>query len=131
VSKDYYSVLNFGSRFPIFVPPAGFTDLNTPCPTCIVRPGEPLFYLFGTFTTASGVRVGFLRIPTMSPPSTAMALAQLDRAMTVFGASTDGLIVDVMRNTFNEMRGRSAPVSLKATGSCSSSPWPLRTRSRS
>jgi hypothetical protein len=83
-----------------------------------------LFYLFGTFTTASGV-------PTMSPPSTAMALAQLDRAMIVFGASTDGLIVDVLRNTFNEMRGRSAPVSLKATGSCSSSPWPLRTRSRS
>jgi hypothetical protein len=76
-------------------------------------------------------RVGFLRIPTMSPPSTAMALAQLDRAMIVFGASNDGLIVDVMRNTFNEMRGRSAPVSLKATGSCSSCPWPLRTRSRS
>ena len=24
VSKDYYSVLNFGSRFPIYAPPAGF-----------------------------------------------------------------------------------------------------------
>ena len=98
VSKDYYSVLGFGSRFPIFAPPAGFTDLNAPCATCIVRPGEPLFYLFGTFTTASGVRVGFLRIPSMSPPSSAIALAQLDRAMTVFTANTDALIVDVMRN---------------------------------
>jgi Peptidase family S41/PDZ domain len=98
VSQDYYAILNFGSRFPIFALPSGFTDLNTPCPTCIVRPGEPLFYLFGTFTTASGVRAGFLRIPTMSPPSTAIALAQLDRAMAVFGATTDGLVVDVTRN---------------------------------
>jgi Peptidase family S41 len=120
----------------------------------------------------------------MSPPSATIALAQLDRAMMVFGASTDGLLVDVMRNpggtvsfveavaqrliptpfntigfeirataawlfsfaaqltnarlnpstppvilanleanfnevfgAFNEMRGRSAPVSLNATGS--------------
>src|SRR5688572_814086 len=28
VSKDYYSVLNVGSRFPIFAPPPGFVDLN-------------------------------------------------------------------------------------------------------
>ena len=98
VPKDYYSILNFGSRFPIFAPPAGFVDLNTPCATCIVRPGEPVFFLFGTFTTASGVRVGFLRIPSMSPPSSALALAQLDRAMAVFGTTTDALIVDVMRN---------------------------------
>jgi hypothetical protein len=130
VSKDYYSVLNFGRlsypRASGRIHGSQHTLFDVHC-----EAGEPLFYLFGTFTTASGVRVGFLRIPTMSPPSTAMALAQLDRAMTVFGASTDGLIVDVMRNTFNEMRGRSAPVSLKATGSCSSSPWPLRTRSRS
>ena len=98
VSKDYYSVLNFGSRFPIFAPPPGFVDLNTPCATCIVRPGEPVFYLFGTFTTAAGTRVGFVRIPTMSPPSTAIALAQLDRAMAQFATTTDALIVDVMRN---------------------------------
>jgi len=98
VSTDYYSVLNFGSRFPIFAPPAGFVDLNAPCATCIVRPGEPVFFLFGTFTTASGVRVGFMRIPSMVPPSSALALAQLDRAMAVFGTSTDALIVDVMRN---------------------------------
>jgi Peptidase family S41/PDZ domain len=98
VSKDYYSVLGFGSRFPTFALPAGFTDLNAPCPTCIVRAGEPLFYFFATFTTKTGVRVGFLRIPSMSPPSAAAALAQLDRAMAVFGAGTDALIVDVMRN---------------------------------
>jgi len=98
VSRDYYSILNFGSRFPIWAPPAGFTDLNAPCPTCIVRPGEPVFYLFGTFTTAGDTRVGFVRIPSMSPPSTAIALAQLDRAMALFGPTTDALVVDVMRN---------------------------------
>lgn len=98
VSKDYYSVLGIGSRFPIFALPAGFTDLNAPCPTCIVRPGEPLFYFLATFTTSTGVRLGFLRIPSMSPPSSATALAQLDRAMTHFTANTDALVVDVMRN---------------------------------
>jgi hypothetical protein len=98
VSKDYYSVLGFGSRFPVFTLPAGFVDLNTPCSTCIVRPGEPLFYFVGTFTTAAGTRVGFVRIPSMSPPSTAIALAQLDRAMASFASSTDALVVDVMRN---------------------------------
>ena len=98
VTRDYYSVLGFGSRFPIFALPAGFTDLNGACATCIVRPGEPLFYFFGTFTTPAGVRVGFVRIPSMSPPSSATALAQLDRAMTVFTANTDALLVDVMRN---------------------------------
>jgi hypothetical protein len=98
VSKDYYSVLNFGSRFPVWAPPPGFTDLSAPCATCIVRTGEPVFYLFGTFTTAAGTRVGFVRIPSMSPPSTATALAQLDRAMALFGPTTDALLVDVMRN---------------------------------
>jgi hypothetical protein len=98
VSTDYYSILGFGSRFPIFALPAGFMDLNAPCATCIVRPGEPLFFNFATFITATGVRVGYLRIPSMSPPNSSIALAQLDRAMIVFGASTDGLIVDVMRN---------------------------------
>ena len=100
VSRDYYSVLGFGSRFPIFFNalPAGFTDLSNPCATCIVRPNEPVFYFIGTFTTAAGTRVGFLRIPSMSPPISSTALTQLDRAMTVFGATTDALIVDVMRN---------------------------------
>jgi hypothetical protein len=99
VPADYYSILGFGSRFPVYALPAGFTDLgSTSCATCIVRPGEPLFYFVGTFTTAGGVRVGFLRIPSMSPPNSAIALAQLDRAMSVFATSTDGLIVDVMRN---------------------------------
>lgn len=98
VPKDYYSVLNFGSRIPIYALPAGFTDLNASCATCLVRPGEPLFYFFATFATATGTRVGFIRIPSMSPPSTAIALNQLDRAIALFSTVTDALVVDVMRN---------------------------------
>ena len=98
VSKDYYSVIGFGSRVPVYALPAGFTDLNASCATCLVRPGEPLFYFFGNFTTAAGTRVGFIRIPSMSPPSVSIALAQLDRAMALFGTTTDALVVDVMRN---------------------------------
>src|SRR4029079_419344 len=98
VSTDYYSILGFGSRFPIFALPAGFTDLNAACATCLVRPGEPLFSFFASFTTASGVRVGFVRIPSMSPPSTAIALAQLERAVALVGGTNHGPIVDVMRN---------------------------------
>jgi Peptidase family S41/PDZ domain len=98
VSRDYYSVLGFGSRVPTFALPAGFVDLNSPCSTCLVHPGEIQFYFFGTFTTPGGVRVGFIRIPSMSPPITSQALAQLDRAMAAFASTTDGLIVDVMRN---------------------------------
>jgi hypothetical protein len=98
VSKDYYSVLGFGARAPIFALPAGFTDLSAACGTCIVRTGEPVFFFIGTFTTATGTRVGFLRIPSMSPPSSAIALAQLDRMVALFAANTDALIVDVMRN---------------------------------
>ena len=98
VSTSYYTVLGFGSRFPIYALPAGFVDLNAACATCINRPGEPVFYYLGTFMTTGNVRVGFLRIPSMSPPSSAIALAQLDRAMAYFTANTDALVVDVMRN---------------------------------
>lgn len=102
VSKDYYSVQGVGSRFPIFFPTlgapgTGFTDLSNPCATCIVRTGEPVFYFAGTFVH-DGKTIGFLRIPSMSPPNTAIALTQLDRAVEQFNATTQALIVDVMRN---------------------------------
>ena len=34
----------------------------------------------------------------MSPPSSAIAFAQFDRAMALLGPTTDALVVDVMRN---------------------------------
>ena len=89
VGADYYSVLNFGSRFPVWAPPAGF----------VLRLGAGAndFFLSGTYV-ANGVRIGFIRIPSMSPPNVTLALQQLDQEIAYFNANTDGLVVDVMRN---------------------------------
>ena len=90
VSRDYYSVLNFGGRFPIYGPPPGFVLRPVPA-------GIPAFLLSGTYM-AEGKRIGLLRIPTMSPPSTTLVLQHLDQEIAFFNANTDVLVVDVMRN---------------------------------
>jgi hypothetical protein len=90
VSRDYYSVLNFGGRFPIYALPSGFVTRPVPA-------GIPVFLLSGTYM-AEGKRIGLLRIPTMSPPSTALVLQHLDQEIAFFNANTDALVVDVMRN---------------------------------
>lgn len=89
VGADYYSVLNFGSKFPIYSPPAGFSPRLGAAATD--------FFLTGTYV-ANGFRIGLIRIPSMSPPDTALALRQLDQEIAYFNANTDGLVVDVMRN---------------------------------
>ena len=89
VPKDYYSVLNFGGRFPIYGLPAGFT----------IRLGlQPTHFFFSGTYMSNGVRIGLIRVPSMSPPNVALALQQLDQEIAFFNANTDALIVDVMRN---------------------------------
>jgi hypothetical protein len=90
VPPDYFSVLGVGSRLPIYALPAGFVTRPVP-------PGVPAFLFSGTYVS-NGVRIGLLRIPTMSPPSAALVLAHLDQEIAFFNANTDALIVDVMRN---------------------------------
>jgi C-terminal processing protease CtpA/Prc len=89
VTKSPYAVLGFGARSPVFGLPPGF----------VVRLGTQAshFFFSGTYTSG-GVRIGFLRIPSMSPPNAALALQQLDAEMAFFNANTDVLVVDVMRN---------------------------------
>jgi len=89
VGQGYYSVLNFGGRFPIYSPPPGF----------VLRLGASAndFFLSGTYV-ANGIRIGLIRIPSMSPPNVALALQQLDQEIAFFNDNTDGLVVDVMRN---------------------------------
>jgi hypothetical protein len=89
VSTDYYSILGFGSKFPVWGPPPGFVIRKGPLATD--------FILSGTFVS-NGVRIGFIRIPTMAPPNVATALQQIDQEIAFFNTDTDGLIVDVMRN---------------------------------
>lgn len=90
VPKDYYSVLNVGARLPLYAMPAGFVTRPVP-------PGTPSFLFAGTYVS-NGVRIGLLRIPSMSPPSTALVLQHLDQEIAFFNANTDALVIDVMRN---------------------------------
>ena len=90
VSKDYFSVTGIGGRFPIYGRPAGFVERPVP-------PGQPAFLFSGTYVS-NGVRIGLLRIPSMSPPSVALALQHLDQEIAFFNANTDALVIDVMRN---------------------------------
>jgi C-terminal processing protease CtpA/Prc len=89
VAKFPYAVLGFGARAPIFGLPAGFT----------VRLGtQSSDFFFSGIYASGGARIGFIRIPSMSPPNTALALQQLDQEVAFFNSNTDVLVVDVMRN---------------------------------
>jgi C-terminal processing protease CtpA/Prc len=89
IPKVPYAVLGVGARSPVFALPAGFT----------VRLGTQSahFFFSGTYQS-SGVRIGFIRIPSMQPSNATLALQQLDQEMAFFNANTDVLVVDVMRN---------------------------------
>lgn len=89
-AKANYAVRGLGARSPIYALPAGFA----------VRLGTQSshFFFSGTYVS-NGVRIGLIRIPSMSPPNTALALQQLDQEMAFFNANTDVLVVDIMRNT--------------------------------
>jgi hypothetical protein len=83
-------VLGWGSRTPRFRMPANFVQRLGRLPTD--------FHFSGTYQ-AEGLRRGYLRIPTFSPPSTTLAVRELDTEIAFFQENTDGLVVDVMRNT--------------------------------
>ena len=88
-AAKFRAIRGLGARAPIYAPPPGFVQrLGT-------QPSH--FFFSGTFV-ANGVSIGLLRIPSMQPPNTALALQQLDQEVAFFNANTDVLIVDVMRN---------------------------------
>ncbi|MBM3814632.1 MAG: hypothetical protein FJW20_23645, partial [Acidimicrobiia bacterium] len=89
VDPSHSAILNFGGRSPIFALPQGFVQ----------RFGRDQadFFFSGTFN-ASGLRIGFIRIPSFSPPNATLALQQFEQEMRFFEENTDGLIVDDMRN---------------------------------
>jgi Peptidase family S41 len=89
VPKPHYAILGFGARAPVYGLPPGFD----------VRLGtQPSHFFFSGTYVSNGVSIGFIRIPTMSPPNAALALQQLDEEIAFFNASTDVLVVDIMRN---------------------------------
>ncbi len=54
-------------------------------------------FLTGTYT-ANGKRIGYIRIPRMSPNNFTLALQQFTAEIIFLEANTDGLVVDVTRN---------------------------------
>lgn len=79
----------FDALFPAFNPPAGFK----------IRLGLGKNDLFVSGTFASGpATIGFIRIPTFAPTSTATALQQFSTEIQYLQQNTDGLVVDVMGN---------------------------------
>lgn len=81
--------VGFGDFYPLFDLPLGFrTRLG-------LRSTD--YFLSGTYTSGDK-KIGFVRIPDMSPASTNTALNQLASELTYLNANTDGLVVDLMGN---------------------------------
>jgi hypothetical protein len=89
IPKPPNAILGFGARAPVYRLPPGF----------VVRLGTQSshFFFSGTYMS-NGVRIGFIRIPTMNPSNATLALQQLDQEIAFFNANTDVLVVDIMRN---------------------------------
>jgi hypothetical protein len=85
-------VLGLGSRIPVFAAglPAGF-QLHRGL-------GETDFHFSGVYES-DGYRIGYLRLPNFAPQNAAAALLELQTEVAFFQQNTDGLVVDVMRNT--------------------------------
>ena len=82
-------VLNYGALSPVFALPSGF----------VTRLGRFFLDSFYTGTFESGgFKIGYLRIPSFAPASTARAIRDLETEIAFLQANTDGLIVDEMRN---------------------------------
>ena len=89
MAAEPYAELSSGSRTPLYALPSGFVQR-------LGRASTDFFYS-GT-SRAQDYRIGYIRIPSYSPPSTATALQQFEAEIAYFQQNTDGLIVDQMRN---------------------------------
>ena len=113
-------VLNYGSRTPLYALPTGF----------VMRQGLRAtdFYLSGTYQ-AGDLRIGYIRIPNYSPPSTVTALTDLETEIAYFQANTDGLVVDESHNTGGnlcfgqDVLARLIPYNFRATGFSYRASW--------
>ena len=91
-------VLGLGARNPIFTIPSGF----------VRRLGSQNshFHFSGTYQ-AEGKRIGYLRFPDFDPPSFG-ANTELATEIAFLKANTDGLVVDITRNTGGVCYGQDA-----------------------
>lgn len=89
VPTDPSTILNFGTVQPVFALPDGFKQRLGNGPTDV--------FFSGTYQ-AGGYTIGFIRIPSFAPPSTTLAIQQLQQEVAFFQQNTDGLVIDDMRN---------------------------------
>ncbi|MBI3680063.1 MAG: hypothetical protein HY235_06660 [Acidobacteria bacterium] len=89
VEVPHRTVLGVGARNPVFLPPDEFLQRLGRAPAD--------FFYSGVFE-AGGYRIGFVRIPSFSPPNAGLALQQFAAEVAFFQANTNGLIIDTMRN---------------------------------
>jgi hypothetical protein len=86
--RDPEGVLNYGSVAPIYGFPTGFR---------LRLAGGADFFASGIYV-AEGKTIGWIRIPSFSPPSAVAAIQIFEREMAFFQENTDGLVIDGMRN---------------------------------
>lgn len=100
---DRGRVSGWGARTPFFALPDGFTQRLGRVSTD--------FHYSGVYT-AGGKRIGYLRIPNFSPPNETATLRELRTEIAFLQENTDGLVVDVTRNTGGVCYGEAALQSL-------------------
>jgi hypothetical protein len=114
LAGSHIALLGFGALPPVFALPEGFQ------PRMGRSPADN--YFTGTFMSGD-LRIGFVRIPRMSPnTSLAAAWTQFENEIAYMEENTDGLIVDVMRNPggfvihTNELARRLIPYPFESLG---------------
>jgi len=83
-------LLGYGARAPIFTPPANFTRR--------LGGASADFFYSGIFDFY-GMKIGYIRISNFAPSSTTTAYRQFDTEIAYMNTNTDGVVIDVMRNT--------------------------------
>jgi len=103
--KELSRIVGLGARTPFFAPPQGFVRrLGTQ---------NTHFHFSGTYVS-EGKRIGYLRIPNFSPPNPNAAVNELLNELTFLEQNTDGLVVDIARNTGGGCYGNTAAQALMA-----------------
>lgn len=82
-------LIGWGRATPYYGLPAGFVRR---------RNGTTDFFYSGTYT-ADGQRIGYIRIPNFAPASEAASIREFENEILFFRDNTDGLVVDLSRNT--------------------------------
>jgi len=92
MDADEIAATGSGSRNPLFLSALA----NAKFTRRLGGNSADVFYS-GTFAYED-LTVGYIRVPSYSPASTATALTQFEKEIAFFNANTDGLIVDEMHN---------------------------------